>query len=850
MFMFILPGMESNITLWQFLLELLLSNNYPQIIQWTGNDGEFKLIDAEEVAKLWGMRKNKQNMNYDKLSRALRYYYDKNIIKKVMGQKFVYRFVSFPEVIKTENKIPFKVKIANIVQEVYNNSQRHVKREQAAKRAESQARAQPRQDAPHSMFQYSSTQGTSSNNHVPLRGAIPQPMLLPVTQPGQQPLLVPGNMLVQQLNANTMYPLNMATNHASTFGSMFAAQPQTQAAMQFQYLPPASTSVAFSTANHAQLPFFGQTTSLSRAGMSNVTLSQPSDSQRGVTLSPAPFVVKNDVINNNSSGIFLTGSVQKKEPPPYSDSRPQSCSPVPSGVNDGQRFVAIRPKSTSPAPQSIYQLVSGGGGGATGAQVKRERLSLEQSSEAAGVMPIPQPVAFIRMAITPPPPDARNSPYDLSATRPASVSPVPDVQRIIGSTSLNRPSPSHSPSPLQERRNASAASKPYHRPNTSASLNHSPNTAASPMQYSSVESGHLQPARSAESPTPSQRLERVRISPEKTARQTVITCGGAAGQSLTAPLAHMDSDDIDVDSTSPDTSVHDPPVPFTTRPTSPSAADQVTADKKPAKRRPKPIPMIITEDAGPFDLSPKSRAAGDDVKTNMRSPKSPSKSAGSASSSSRLSVRNKPGPLTLNSAMFPPLGSPSVFTPLNTASLPSSATLQSAINALQATQFYLPSPLAQRTPIMPMSGLHFWSSYSPVGTLSPHPMGTPGLSNTATHFQFPSFGPAMSPIVTMSNFSAFDNLQTPNLATPSPFRVTPPPGGLAARRTPPTSTRTTPPPPGRAVSSLSRSRTPPPSMTSSSKSAQDKQRLTPPPPHNTAPRASTHRYTPPPSFPI
>ena len=27
-----------------------------------------------------------------------------------MGQKFVYKFVSFPEVVKTENKIPFKVK--------------------------------------------------------------------------------------------------------------------------------------------------------------------------------------------------------------------------------------------------------------------------------------------------------------------------------------------------------------------------------------------------------------------------------------------------------------------------------------------------------------------------------------------------------------------------------------------------------------------------------------------------------------------------------------------------------------------------------------------------------------------
>ena len=83
--------METNITLWQFLLELLISNQYTSIITWTNNDGEFKLVNAEEVARLWGLRKNKTNMNYDKLSRALRYYYDKNIIKKVLGQKFVYR---------------------------------------------------------------------------------------------------------------------------------------------------------------------------------------------------------------------------------------------------------------------------------------------------------------------------------------------------------------------------------------------------------------------------------------------------------------------------------------------------------------------------------------------------------------------------------------------------------------------------------------------------------------------------------------------------------------------------------------------------------------------------------------
>ncbi|XP_069792739.1 ETS domain-containing protein Elk-1-like isoform X2 [Narcine bancroftii] len=94
--------MDNSITLWQFLRQLL-DENKNDLICWTSKDGEFKLRNAEEVARLWGMRKNKTNMNYDKLSRALRYYYDKNIIKKVNGQKFVYKFVSLPESLAMES---------------------------------------------------------------------------------------------------------------------------------------------------------------------------------------------------------------------------------------------------------------------------------------------------------------------------------------------------------------------------------------------------------------------------------------------------------------------------------------------------------------------------------------------------------------------------------------------------------------------------------------------------------------------------------------------------------------------------------------------------------------------------
>jgi hypothetical protein len=39
------------------------------------------------VARRWGIRKNKPKMNYEKLSRGLRYYYDKNIIHKTAGKR-------------------------------------------------------------------------------------------------------------------------------------------------------------------------------------------------------------------------------------------------------------------------------------------------------------------------------------------------------------------------------------------------------------------------------------------------------------------------------------------------------------------------------------------------------------------------------------------------------------------------------------------------------------------------------------------------------------------------------------------------------------------------------------------
>jgi len=39
-----------------------------------------------QVARRWGVQKNRPAMNYDKLSRSLRYYYEKGIMQKVAGK--------------------------------------------------------------------------------------------------------------------------------------------------------------------------------------------------------------------------------------------------------------------------------------------------------------------------------------------------------------------------------------------------------------------------------------------------------------------------------------------------------------------------------------------------------------------------------------------------------------------------------------------------------------------------------------------------------------------------------------------------------------------------------------------
>ncbi|XP_049746734.1 transcription factor ETV7 isoform X3 [Elephas maximus indicus] len=83
--------------LWDYVYQLLSDTRYEPYIKWEDKDAKiFRVVDPNGLARLWGNHKNRMNMTYEKMSRALRHYYKLNIIKKEPGQKLLFRFLKTP----------------------------------------------------------------------------------------------------------------------------------------------------------------------------------------------------------------------------------------------------------------------------------------------------------------------------------------------------------------------------------------------------------------------------------------------------------------------------------------------------------------------------------------------------------------------------------------------------------------------------------------------------------------------------------------------------------------------------------------------------------------------------------
>ncbi|XP_018666944.2 transcription factor protein isoform X2 [Ciona intestinalis] len=83
-----------NVHLWEFIRDILLDPEHsPSLIKWEDRQsGVFRFMQSDVVASMWGERKRNPKMTYEKLSRAMRYYYNRGILERVDGRRLVYKF--------------------------------------------------------------------------------------------------------------------------------------------------------------------------------------------------------------------------------------------------------------------------------------------------------------------------------------------------------------------------------------------------------------------------------------------------------------------------------------------------------------------------------------------------------------------------------------------------------------------------------------------------------------------------------------------------------------------------------------------------------------------------------------
>merc|ERR1712223_33718 len=84
----------STLKISQWIVKLLRDpETNPSVIMWEDEpEGKFRFINSTAFAQLWAVEKKNPAMNYEKLSRAMRYYYRNKEIEMVKGERLTYKF--------------------------------------------------------------------------------------------------------------------------------------------------------------------------------------------------------------------------------------------------------------------------------------------------------------------------------------------------------------------------------------------------------------------------------------------------------------------------------------------------------------------------------------------------------------------------------------------------------------------------------------------------------------------------------------------------------------------------------------------------------------------------------------
>jgi len=106
---------QRKMPLWLFLIATLRADHKQVCLRWKNCEKyEFLVKDKNLLAKLWGLFKGNPAMDYSKLTRALRYYYKKDLIEKAADQPYTYKFILSE---KTLRYLPTQGELAQYIPE-------------------------------------------------------------------------------------------------------------------------------------------------------------------------------------------------------------------------------------------------------------------------------------------------------------------------------------------------------------------------------------------------------------------------------------------------------------------------------------------------------------------------------------------------------------------------------------------------------------------------------------------------------------------------------------------------------------------------------------------------------------
>lgn len=85
-------GIPSCLQLWEFLLHHLELGKLTDVLCWTDSErGLLRILKPNDMAAVWGSYRQTEKRTYENMSRALRYYYNKNILEQT-NIRLVYKF--------------------------------------------------------------------------------------------------------------------------------------------------------------------------------------------------------------------------------------------------------------------------------------------------------------------------------------------------------------------------------------------------------------------------------------------------------------------------------------------------------------------------------------------------------------------------------------------------------------------------------------------------------------------------------------------------------------------------------------------------------------------------------------